>query len=395
MDAFKWLWLKSCFGASSKRLWEVVSAFPSPDEAFNFLSGSLNVSAPKILTEAEISGIKHIHDNQIAGIISYCENHNINILCYNDKNYPAALYNLYCPPPVLFCKGDISVLNSEYTAAVVGARQLSDYGKIAAEKISAELAEFGFVIVSGFAEGTDIAAQLAAVRNNGKTIAVLGCGVDYDYPAPNKIYRSKIEKNGVFISEYPPLSAPAPSQFLARNRILSGLALCVAVIEAAEKSGTFNTVTHANAQGKGVFVLPPHDIFDRRYFGNVSLLRDGAVPLLGAADIACEYITNKRHNSVKNNSLDNVNFNKIDDYEKIIDGKSSENEASRDEADIYTLDERCQIIYNILKTHNSAVEINDAAGEANMDVSEILEIFTELEMNGLAASDDGQSYKIV
>lgn len=389
-----------CFGPGRNRLWEVMSLYGSPEAAYNALS-SLNVSdleKARLLTPEEIKNLRHTHKEQTDELMERCRADGTDIVCYGDENYPELLYSIYSPPSVLFCKGRTEVLKNEYTVGVVGARKSSQYGRKVAAAIGAGLADAGFTVVSGFAEGTDITAQLAAVRNGGKTIAVLGSGVDYNYPPANAQFRGEIMQNGVFVSEYPPAAAAGYGQFIARNRILSGLSLCVAVIEAAEKSGTFNTVSHAVSQGREVFAVPPHDIFDEHFLGNTALLRDGAIPLFSVSDIANEYFNNIRHRSNVTTSEEVI----LDDESTRV--RRTSRPAAPKQEDIKAepvshnvepngLDETEQIIYNILKTHGT-VPADDVAAEAGMEISDVLDVLTNLEMDGIVSSSDGHSYKL-
>ncbi|MDE6149116.1 MAG: DNA-protecting protein DprA, partial [Ruminococcus sp.] len=169
--------------------------------------------------------------------------------------------------------------------AIIGARDADDYAISATKRISAELSAKGITIISGFARGIDSAAHQAALSSSGQTIAVLGCGIDYDYPRNSRNFKEQIAQNGAVISEYFPSSAPLPENFKVRNRIVSGLSDGILVIQAGESSGTLNTASHGLTQGKDIFVMPPHDIFSKYYKGNIGLLRDGAIPVYSSNDI--------------------------------------------------------------------------------------------------------------
>jgi DNA processing protein len=159
---------------------------------------------------------------------------------------------------------------------MIGARNAEDHSLRICSEITGKLARKGVVIVSGFAQGIDRCAHKSCIDCGGKTIAVLGCGIGYDYPKGSLGLQEKIAQNGVVISEYPPLVPPQREFFRRRNRLIAALSEKLLVIEASDTSGCLNTVNHALQQGREVYVIPPNDICSRRYAGQCSLIRDGA-----------------------------------------------------------------------------------------------------------------------
>ena len=211
---------------------------------------------------------------------------NIKRISINDEQYPMKLKNINMPPTELFYIGDISLLNCA-SIAIVGSRVCSNYGKMVAIDLAKEYVRKGIVIVSGLARGIDSYAHFGCLELKGKTIAVLGCGVDYVYPEQNrKLYEKIIESGGLVLSEYPVRSKPAQSNFPRRNRIISGLSDGVIVVEAREKSGSLITVNYALEQGKNVYAVPGN-IYSPFSIGTNKLLQDGAIPITSIKD---EYI---------------------------------------------------------------------------------------------------------
>ena len=208
----------------------------------------------------------------------------IGVVTILDEKYPENLKGLEGAPSVLYFKGCLksSDVNS---IAIVGSRKMSSYGREVAQKFSAELASFGVAIVSGLAKGIDTAAHMGALSVGGRTIAVLGQGLDSIYPPENTLLSEKIIKSGgAILSEYP-LGVPAlPVNFAIRNRIVSGLSAAVVVIEGAEKSGTLLTASHAAEQGKTVFAVPGQ-ITSPMSAAPHFLLRNGAKIATCATDI--------------------------------------------------------------------------------------------------------------
>lgn len=207
--------------------------------------------------------------------------------------YPKRLLDIPDRPFGVYVKGEIR--DGGPRIAVVGARDCSPYGSYVAEKFARELAEMGLLVISGMARGIDGIAQRAALDANGSTCAVLGCGVDICYPASNGALYREICTNGAVLSEYPPGTKPQPSLFPPRNRIISGLADALLVVEARKKSGTSITVDMALEQGKEVFVIPGR-ITDRLSDGCNNLLLQGATIALSPEQVAEEIWTIWEHN---------------------------------------------------------------------------------------------------
>ena len=173
------------------------------------------------------------------------------------KNIPQNLKNIYDPPKQLYIIGHPELVSGSHKIiAIVGTRQISDFGKEITSKLTKELVKEGYVIISGMAIGVDGVAHRTALENNGKTIAVLGAGIDIIYPIIHKDLYYEISKNGAIISEHPPGKIVPKSKFAARNRIISGLASAVVIPECSIESGTMVTAKLALDQGKEIFCVP-------------------------------------------------------------------------------------------------------------------------------------------
>jgi DNA processing protein len=217
---------------------------------------------------------------EVEQVISECKNKFITIL---DEEYPDSFKNIYRPPMVLFYKGDISLLNNKRILGVVGTRNPSDYGIYAAKKVIRETDQ-DIVIVSGLAKGIDSIAHETAIETKKKTIAFLGCGINYIYPTENYQLYKDIEENGLILSEYPDMTPPDKENFPFRNRLIAGLSKGVLAVEAKNKSGTSTTITSAAAFGKLVLAIPsPIDDEDDSLCN--ALIRDGAVVVTSGKDI--------------------------------------------------------------------------------------------------------------
>ncbi|GAG55218.1 unnamed protein product, partial [marine sediment metagenome] len=202
---------------------------------------------------------------------------NIKVVPYYSSDYPEWLKNVNHFPPVLFVRGAIKS-EDEVSIAMIGTRGATVYGKKIAENFAGEFAQAGVTVVSGMARGIDTAAHRGALENNGRTIAVLGSGIDVCYPPENRQLMKEIIQSGAVISEFTIGSPPLAQNFPKRNRIISGLARAVVAIEAKEKSGVMNTVRWALEQNKDVFAIPGN-IYAKTSQGTNRLIKDGAIPV--------------------------------------------------------------------------------------------------------------------
>jgi DNA processing protein len=198
-------------------------------------------------------------------------------------SYPRLLAEISGRPSLLYVRGELAAVD-DTSVAIVGTRRATPYGRQAAERIAAELAQAGITVVSGLARGVDAVAHRAALEAGGRTIAVLGSGPDVIYPAEHHRLAEQILESGAILSEFPPGAKPDAQNFPARNRIVSGMTLGTLIIEAPARSGALITASFAGDQGREVFVIPG-SIFAQTSEGTNALLRDGARLVRGGADI--------------------------------------------------------------------------------------------------------------
>jgi len=210
----------------------------------------------------------------------------VKMLTLKDRDYPDKLRTIPMPPKQLFVLGsDVNELLSRPALTVVGSRKVSAYGKTVTSTLTADLAKVGVVIISGLALGVDSIAHRAALEQGGVAIAVLPCGLDLIYPANHRqLARQILQQGGALISEYPAGTQAYKSNFVARNRIVSGLADAVLITEAAEKSGTLHTAEFALEQGREVLAVPGN-ITSPTSVGTNNLIKAGATPATCANDI--------------------------------------------------------------------------------------------------------------
>lgn len=241
---------------------------------------------PEVALAAGVKDYQPCTKERVESEIAAARTLNARAVFFDELDYPADLAAIPDAPPMLWLRGDASLLTRPMIA-IVGARNASALGNRMARALSRELAEQGFVIVSGLARGIDASAHHAALKTG--TIAVFAGGIDVVYPAENTQLGHDIFDHGLCVTEHPPGLAPRARHFPARNRIVSGLARAVVVVEAAAKSGSLITARTALDQGRDVLAVPGHP-FDARASGCNILIRDGA-PLVRTADDVIEALS--------------------------------------------------------------------------------------------------------
>lgn len=236
----------------------------------------------------ELQDVNEILENKykanLENYIQYLKTYKIEMITINDNNYPKMLKNIYDPPIALYIKGNKEIF-STYAVGMVGCRNCSIYGKNTAQKLAYDLAKNNFVVVSGLAKGIDTYSHVGCLAGKGKTIAVLGNGLDTVYPFENKELADKIvETGGAVISEYIIGTKPLKQNFPQRNRIISGLSNSIIVVEAKERSGTMITVNCALEQGREIYAVPGN-ITSINSAGTNELIKQGAKILTNINDI--------------------------------------------------------------------------------------------------------------
>ncbi len=274
MSALKyWVWLSALTGLAPKKRFELLDAFGDPEKAY-FADERLLRESVK-LSAAELSLVMNKNLERAHQILQKCQEDNIRILSFQDVSYPQRLKNIYDPPVVLYLKGRFPAMDEKAAIAVVGTRKATPYGIKMARKLAFEITKCGGLVVTGLAEGIDSAAAEGALRAGGACVGVLGCAIDDIFPKWNDVLYGDVELAGALVSEYPPGEAISKKNFPERNRIISGLSLGVAIIEAPVRSGALITATLALEQGREVFVVPGNADAPN-CFGSNELIREGA-----------------------------------------------------------------------------------------------------------------------
>lgn len=284
-DTLYWIWLALCLKAGNSKLHYLLDRYSSAYEIFRAEDEELERLE---LSPRLINALCNKDMNEAYAINDYCASHKIGIISYEHEFYPQKLKLISNPPAVLYFRGTFPDLNNRLALGIVGTRKMSEYGKKMAYKISYELAAAEAVVVSGMALGIDAVAACGAISGGGRTVAVLGSGVDVVYPSQHAKLYEKIIENGCVISEYPPTSSSLPSHFPQRNRIISGLSSGTVVMDCDFDSGAMITASRAIEQGRDVFAVPGN-VGDKNSRGTNKLISEGATMVSSADDILREY----------------------------------------------------------------------------------------------------------
>ncbi len=271
VEALLGLYSVPSIGAAKMR--KLISVFGTAEQVLSAPERSLiEVGGVERKTIAHIK--RGVDSDFVSTQLKLIEEHGVRLLTYWDDHYPARLKSIYDPPAFLFVKGDLACLDAP-SFAIVGTRHPTGYGRMITERFSRELVQNGFAIISGLARGIDTLAHQTALRNGGKTMAVLGNGLDRIYPTENRKLYKQITENGLLMSEYPMGTKPESGNFPKRNRIISGLSSGVLITEAGEKSGALLTAFYAADQNREVFAVPG-SIVSGKSDGTNNLIKSGA-----------------------------------------------------------------------------------------------------------------------
>ncbi len=297
------LLLLSVPGIGSQRIFKLLAHFSSPNEVLNASSKQLQ-QVESISAKLANAVLSQKNDINVKKHLKLIEQGELHILQFWEDRYPKKLKSLYDPPVLLFVKGDLQTLDSP-SIAIVGTRAATVYGKQMAEMLGGALAEHKIVVVSGMARGVDTYAHQSTLKNNGRTVAVLGSGLDVIYPPENKSLFYNIARNGAVVSEFPFGTEPNPGNFPRRNRIISGLSIGTVVVEAGEKSGAMITAYTSLEQGRDVFAVPGK-VTSGKSRGPHKLIREGAKLVETVDDILAEIPGYEKTKSKTKSMIENI-----------------------------------------------------------------------------------------
>ena len=398
-----WIWLVLVFGPANPRIWQLSKHY---NDIETFVNALMNNSV-KELTENEIKRIRKVRIGDAKKLSEYCGKKNINVYCYESEGYPERLRRIANPPSVIFCYGSLDFLNDKVCVAVIGTRKPSDYSVEVTDKICRNLVKRDFVLVSGFALGIDQIANKAALENDSPTVAVCGTPLESDYPKDSSELKKHIARNGAVVSEYYPGYKKGFKAFTNRNRILVGISDCVMFCECSADSHGLDNAEYATNQGKPIFVIPPHDIFDERYFGQRNLIRNGCISVFSDADIAYNLAHERfedmsiirsmgeysmpADDSILLNSQSETNNKKAKNKRKERKGAEHKKESKQKVSIDYSgMSPVKQKICKALENENLLAD--EIAVRTDEDISDVLSALIELEIEGVVSALAGKMY---
>lgn len=357
----EWLWLSHVLGHGSPKLQTLLELYQNPAQLKRAV-GREDLSP--FFTSAQLQRLE-AEPEEFSGLLTRCGQLGVQILTMEDERYPKALLELEDAPPVLFATGHPEVLNQMPCVGMIGSRRPSEYGVQAAGVIGGRLAKEGVCIISGLADGLDGCCHRAAVEQDRPTVGILGTAIDRTYPAANRMLRRQMEQRGAVLSEYAPGETTNSHSFLQRNRLIAGTSQALCVVEARQRSGTMNTVHHAQRYRRPVFAVPG-TIFSDLCAGTNQLLEEGiataaasAAPILASLGMDTRRVVSPARRPGR------------------VPAKAPSSTAQR-------------VLETLSQTPRSAEELSSAAG---IDIASVLAALLELELSGFAQSCAGGLYR--
>ncbi len=415
-----WIWLQSALGAGA-RTDEILSYFNTPEEMYN--SGTSEWKLSGLFTPRKIEALKSVSPSMTKQIFDECRVKGYKIVTPDCGEYPERLKKLCDMPLVLYCAGDVTAVSDVVSLGMVGTRNASNYGIETAQKLSFLLAKSGVTVVSGGALGIDSEAHAGAMLANGRTVAVLGCGLSVKYLTENASLRRAVMRHGCLVSEYSPLQNASRTTFPIRNRLISGLTLGTVVVEAGVKSGSLITAQRALEQGKDVFAVPG-DIVRSSFDGTNRLISDGAKPVFSLRDILCEYeyeysefidfsfcdkklsevlyVDYRNYRKNQENTVDLKENNKNEERKKETkkDTKTKEKTKKENKTAVNTekkkpsapldISDEAEVVFGVLSYE--ALHIDDIVRQSGLKMKDVLSALTELELEDVCEQLNGKKY---
>lgn len=401
-----YLWLLQLMGAANPDTHALLQEYGSVEEIYRAVK--INRDA-HLLSAAVKKRLETATLENSELILKHCEKNKIKIVTIDNENYPNALRNIYNPPVLLFYKGNIDGLDDEICIAGVGARSATEYTAKVTLRTCSDLAKLGVVLISGMAVGVDCLVHQSAVERSARTIGVLACGLDIDYPKGSIPMRERIYQcGGACISELMPQENTSRNYFQARNRLISGLSAGVMIFQADMTSGSLLTASHALQQGRDIFCVPPCDVFSPIYSGVVPLLRDGAIPLFNYLDVVNAYYSafSEQIAVINHNNKFSINpekhfvFTKNKPDESKVKAKTDrktianeEKAAAPKQYDLSDYSEQHQKVVDFLKSGMKNLEAITSSCHISPD--DIAEIMIDLELAGIVKASAGANYELI
>lgn len=409
------LWLQTTMGTANPKSVRLMERYGSPKEAYHAIKQEKDL---KFLSPKEKERCEKLDIDKCRQMLDKWHKDGIKTITLGDKDYPYRLQNIYSPPILLFYKGTLKGINDEVCISGVGSRNPTLYTARVTDAICTDLAKIGVVLVSGMAAGVDHLVHDAAINVGGKTIGVLACGINVEYPKGSLATREKIyELGGACISELLPDSATNRNYFHERNRIIAGFSVGTIVFQAREHSGSLITAEHAVNLGRDLYCIPPRNLFSLEYAGVVKYLREGAIPLFDAFDVINNsrselsesiqrkyQLTPEYHFSILNENEPEEFFEGVPRTKIKTVGRSKpepkKEKASRSTGvdaaakfDFETREPEYKAIFEFL-SKNGKQQLENITTGCNISPDDVSLYLLELEMEGIVECCPGANYKI-
>lgn len=394
MSIAQWIMFQQVFGYGTTRAQKILDVYESAENIFE--NSVTDLQKTGILTAKELDKLlkKDALNDFAEKQIELAYQRNAKIVTLSDPEYPERLRNIYSPPAVLFINGDISGIDETPAIGVVGTRRYTDYGKNVTAEFAQQMVKHNIITISGLALGIDTVAHLETLKVGGRTIAVIGNGLDITYPLANEhLYRMIVENGGAVITEFPFGTQPLPYHFPIRNRIISGLALGILVVEGTRHSGTLITAGHAIAQNREVFAVPGNICSPMSDAPNW-LIKQGAILTTSIHEILEAYPyydfkkENKKYTQVALETFENKDSKTLAPKPLDVNRQSNRMKA---EIPAYLNDNQRLVLDCIGTVPSSADEI---AERTQMPVHQILSALTQLEIFGLIIATAGRKFQL-
>ncbi|MBF0529612.1 MAG: DNA-protecting protein DprA [Deltaproteobacteria bacterium] len=372
IDLFHWLALAMTPGVGPRRFANLLKHFSDPAAVFKTRPHDL---AGFNLPDETIQALTCFDwGHKVEGEIKAATRQGYRLLMSIEDDYPGLLKNIDDPPPVLWVAGELKPEEDQAAVAIVGSRGATEHGRAVAARIAGELSAAVVTVISGMAVGIDAAAHRGAISAGGRTIGVLGCGLDIDYPKPNLDLLADVPKSGALVTEFPLGSWPQAGNFPRRNRIISGLSLAVVVVEAAEKSGALITARFALDQGRDVMAVPGR-AGSIKSAGTHAMIKQGAALVETGQDIINELETQLQGGKIKRRSAQSSR--------PLLDGLPDEPETpdlSPEENKIWTI------------LDDDPLHVDVLSRKTGRTPPQLAAVLLEMELKGLVKMLPGQLY---
>ncbi len=385
-----YIWLTLGIGFASRKSTKISSAYENEIEKL-YEGGERELRYYGIFTEQEIEKLTHTDISQAESIIENCKALGYDILDITEDKYPHNLRCIEDAPLVLYVDGKMPPLDKICSVSVIGTRKATVYGIRTAFELGANLTKKGICVVSGGALGIDCAAHRGVLQSGGRTVCVLGCGLDVDYLRENKAMRKQITERGAVISEYPPGTPASPHNFPQRNRIISGLTYGTVVVEAPIKSGSMITVSLALEQCRDVFAVMGN--VDSPYSeGTNTLIKEGAIPVTSYKDIADFYLGLDDRPEKPLDIPEDAILSVPTKLKNPLDTTKDNNSLVPTHRENLKLSEEEKTVYYLIG--QEPIHVDKIAENSGLPTQKVLRIISSLEIRDLIRNIEGRNYVI-